>query len=64
MFVFYLGLPHINGILVYVQYTDTPHAYVAKPLDSNFTVSNVLAQGNTKHHICKSKRTAGVKFGQ
>ena len=49
-------------IFVYVQYTDTSYAYVATPLDSNFSVYNVLARGNTKRYICKSKRAAGVTF--
>ena len=49
-------------IFVYVQYTDTSYAYVATPLDSNFSVYNVLARGNTKRYICKSKRAVGVTF--
>ena len=33
--------------------------YVATPLDSNFLISNVLARGNTKRCIWKSKARGG-----
>ena len=43
---------------------DTPHAYVAMHLDSNFSISMVLARENMKRYICKSKHAAALKLGQ
>ena len=53
---------HLIDFRVTVEYAETPYAWIAMPLDRNFSIIGGVVRSQTKRCISTMKRTVGLKL--